>query len=87
MILFVFAAVLTGCDDDKMTPQSENKKGLMYYEAGDYVKAAEYFERALELDDTDLEVHNNYGMTLLQMKLYDDALAQFEIVPIAVYYE
>ena len=80
LVLLVCAAVLTGCDDDKMTPQSENKKGLMYYEAGDYVKAAEYFERALELDDTDLEVHNNFGMTLLQMKQYDDALAQFEIV-------
>lgn len=74
------AVVLTGCSDDKMTPQSENKKGLAYYEAGDYDKAAEYFARALDLDNSDLDVHNNYGMTLLQQKLYDAALHEFEIV-------
>lgn len=80
VIFLICAVMLTACGDDKMTPQSENKKGLSYYEAGDYVKAAEYFIRAIELDDTDMEVRNNYGMTLLQLKLYDDALAQFEVV-------
>ena len=78
--MLVCIVLLGGCGDDKMTPQSENKKGLAYYDAGDYNKAAEYFERALELDNTDMEVHNNYAMTLLQLKLYDDALQQFEIV-------
>ena len=80
LLLLACIALLAGCGDDEMTPQSENKKGLMYYEAGDYTKAAEYFVRAIELDETDMEVRNNYGMTLLQLKQYDDALAQFEIV-------
>jgi len=81
VLLAVAAAVfLTACGEDKMTPKSENKKGMAYYEAGDYEKAAEYFARALELDNSDLEIHNNYGMTLLQLKQYEDALQQFEIV-------
>ncbi len=80
LVLLACTVLLAGCGEDKMTPQGENKKGLMYYEAGDYNKAAEYFTRAIELDDTDMEVRNNYGMTLLQLKQYDEALAQFEIV-------
>ena len=80
VLLALWALFATACGDEKMTPESENKKGLAYYEAGDYAKAAEYFLRALELDNTDLEIHNNYGMTLLQLKRYDDALREFEIV-------
>ena len=82
LLCLVVAAMLclAGCDDDEMTPQSENKKGLTYYDAGDYEKAAEYFSRAIELDNSDMEVHNNYGMTLLQLRRYDEALQQFEIV-------
>ncbi len=80
LMLAACAALLAGCGDEKMTPQSENRKGLAFYEAGDYEKAEEYFTRALELDDTDLEIYNNYGMTLIQLKKYDEALQQFEIV-------
>ena len=80
VLLALWALFATACGDEKMTPESENKKGLAYYEAGDYAKAAEYFLRALELDNTDLEIHNNYGMTLLQLKRYDEALREFEIV-------
>ena len=76
----LFAVLACGCGDEKMTPQSENRKGLSYYEAGDYEKAAEYFSRALSMDNSDLEIHNNYGMALLQQKKYDEALREFEIV-------
>ena len=80
LLLTVSMLLLVACDDEEMTPQNENKKGLAYYEAGDYEKAAEYFSRALELDNANLEVHNNYGMTFLQLKRYDEALREFEIV-------
>ncbi len=63
-----------------MTPQGENEKGLSYYEAGDYARAEEYFLRALELEGDNKEIRNNYGMTLIQLRRHEDAIAQFDMV-------
>ncbi len=80
-IALLICILACGCaTEEEMTPQSENKKGLSYYEAGDYKKAEEYFVRALSLDESDMEIHNNYGMTLIQLRRYDEALQQFDIV-------
>ncbi len=76
LILAVFAGIMTGCGDDEMTPEGENKKGLKSYQDGDYVNAALYFERALSLADKK-EFHNNYGMTLIQLERCDEAIEQF----------
>ncbi len=80
LLVFVLLMLgLVGCGDE-MTPESENKKGLDYYEAGDYARAEEYFLRALELDSSNKEIHNNYGMALIQLRRPDEAISQFEQV-------
>lgn len=79
-LLFVMiTAFQTGCENDEMTPEGENKKGLKSYQEGDYVNAALYFERAISLSD-EKEFHNNYGMTLIQLGRCDDAIEQFQAV-------
>lgn len=79
LVLMLFAGVMTGCGDDEMTPEGENKKGLKSYQEGDYVNAVLYFERALSLAD-EKEFHNNYGMTLIQLERCDEAIEQFNLV-------
>ena len=77
IVLVLTMLVLTGCGRDKMTAEGENKKGLGYYESGDYQTAREYFERALSIEASNKEVLNNYGMSLIQLKENDLALEQF----------
>ncbi len=79
LVLILAAFALTGCGDD-MTPEGENAKGLSFYEAGDYARAEEYFLRAIELDGDNREIRNNYGMTLIQLRRMEDAIAQFDAV-------
>lgn len=80
IIMLVSVLLLTGCGKDKMTVEGENKKGLGYYNSGDYALACEYFERALKIESGNKEVRNNYGMALIQCKEYDAALEQFAAV-------
>ena len=75
--LVFITVMLTACGRDKMTAEGENKKGLGYYESGDYQTAREYFERALSIESSNKEVLNNYGMALIQLKENDLALEQF----------
>ncbi len=77
-LVFFLMFALCACKEE-MTPEGENKKGLASYEAGDYEAAAMYFERALSLEEQK-EFRNNYGMTLIQLRRYEDAAAQFKMV-------
>lgn len=76
----LMAVMTSACGKDKMTVEGENKKGLGYYNSGDYQTAREYFERALKLDGKNREVLNNYGMALIQLRENDLALEQFAAV-------
>lgn len=80
MVFVVTILCLTACGKDKMTAEGENKKGLGYYESGDYKTACDYFERALQLESDNQEILNNYGMALIQLKEDDRALEQFAAV-------
>lgn len=79
-LVFCLLFALASCGKDKMTVESENEKGLGYYNSGDYETAREYFERALKLDSGNKDVMNNYGMALIQLKENDLALEQFDAV-------
>lgn len=81
VILAILLAVLfTACGDDELTPTGENKKGLTDYEAGNYESAKTHFERAVSLDSSAKEYHNNLGMTLIQLEEYSEAISQFTMV-------
>ena len=55
-----------------------NKKGLEAYNSADYENANEYFKRAIEKDGLNYEYPMNQAMALSGLKMYDDAMPQFE---------
>ncbi len=61
-------------------PLIHNQLGLTYFVFGKYDKSAEHFQRAIRLDDKLTEAHNNYARTLIELKEYNDARAQLDIV-------
>lgn len=54
-----------------------NVLGLIYMELAEDKLAEENFRRAISLDRTDSEAHNNFGWFLCTRARYDDGLEQF----------
>lgn len=50
-------------------------------------RADEYFQRAISLDSDFVQARNNYGVYLVQMKRYPEAIKQFEIAGSTLGYE
>lgn len=69
------ALMLTGCGKGKKAYE----KGVSLAEAGDYVKAAEQFEKAVSENQEKAEYYISYGMTLNQLNRYSEAITQFEM--------
>lgn len=74
------STLLKGEKVDPDDPLIHNQLGLTYFVFGKYEKSAEHFQRAIRLDNKLTEAHNNYARTLIELKQYDDARAQLEIV-------
>jgi Tfp pilus assembly protein PilF len=52
--------------------------GRTYYHLNDMDRAIEYYNRALELDPSKTDVHNNLGLVYMNLKDYDKARAEFQ---------
>ncbi len=50
-------------------------------------KAEKYFKKAIKIDTTFIQAHNNYGVYLSYMKRYPEAIKEFEIAGAALGYE
>jgi len=60
------------------TPGLALKLGNLYFDLGDHVRSAEFFERALELDnDTPLSAQFRLGVSHLNLRQPDKALSAF----------
>ncbi|MBE5960088.1 MAG: tetratricopeptide repeat protein [Lachnospiraceae bacterium] len=70
------AMVTAGCSFNKANTYYEKAQEL--YQSGDYEEAAQYFTRAIEQKEDRAEYRLEYGFTLIQLKEYDAAIAQFE---------
>lgn len=51
--------------------------GLVYMELKDDARAEEFFKRAIDLDDSNAEAHNNYGWFLCQRNRIDESMKEF----------
>jgi type IV pilus assembly protein PilF len=51
--------------------------GLVYMELKEDAKAEDYFKRAIDLDGSNAEAHNNYGWFLCQRDRIDESLKEF----------
>lgn len=63
-------------DDNRYGP-AYNVLGLIYMELAEDQLAEENFRKAVDLDRTNSEAHNNYGWFLCTRGRYDEALVQF----------
>lgn len=59
------------------TGEAALSKGEKYFAAGDYLKASEYYEKALTKQPEDPTLNYNYGAAAYKNHLYDEALAAF----------
>lgn len=55
-----------------------NKAGIAYHQLGDLDNAKKYYERAIKLDKTYPEAHNNLGTVHYSNKSYGNAIKSYE---------
>ncbi|QWV91924.1 tetratricopeptide repeat protein [Geomonas oryzisoli] len=68
---------------EKLTPKDPellNLLGLTYFRKGRYELAEAKYLKALDLRENYSEARNNLGVNYLEMKRWDDAIAQFKVV-------
>lgn len=78
IMVLVIVLALTACGKIGENSKAYNKKGLNYYSEGMYKEAAENFKKAVESNDLKAEYYLNYGMTLIELLEYDEAIVQFD---------
>lgn len=74
MILCSMLAVLSGCNK----AASLEKDGKRSFQSGDYEKAASSFAEAIAANPNRAEYYINYGLSLIALGKYDNALKQLE---------
>ncbi|HBG07749.1 MAG: hypothetical protein A2075_10590 [Geobacteraceae bacterium GWC2_58_44] len=75
---------------EKLTPEDPallNHLGLTYFRKGHYDLAERKYLVALELKPGYSEARNNLGVNYLEMKRWDDAIAQFKLVQDDIFYQ
>ena len=84
------AALLEFCEAEKLTPKDPallNDLGLTLFRKGRFDLAEVKYLRALELKPGYSEARNNLGVNYLEMKRWDDAIAQFQLVQNDIFYQ
>lgn len=83
-------ALLEFTEAEKLTPQDPallNDMGLTLFRKGRYDLAELKYLRALELKPGYSEARNNLGVNYLEMKRWQDAIAQFKLVQDDIFYQ
>lgn len=68
--------MLGGCSRESASKY--HKEGLEYFESGNYDKAEISLAKALELNGDKAEYYIDYGMNLIQLGKYDEAITYFQ---------
>ena len=61
-------------------PSSEEyyEEGINYHEEGKYKEAVEYFDKAIELDNTQLKYYNARGISKNSLEEYEEAIKDYD---------
>ena len=85
----VTGALVEFTEAEKLEPDNPellNYLGLTLYRKNKYVLAEQKYLRALELKPNNSEVRNNLGVDYLELKRWDEAIAQLKIVTDDIFY-
>lgn len=72
ILLLCLSIFLAGCG---VAPASQGERA---YEAGDYLRAGQWYEQALKKNPDDPRLHYNAGTAAYRNNLFDQAIASFE---------
>ena len=75
---------------EKLTPKDPvllNDLGLAYFRKGHFDLAETKYLKALDIKPEYSEARNNLGVNYLEMKRWDDAIAQFKLVQNDIFYQ
>lgn len=73
-LLFIMIIMLTGCSD----AGGYYRTGKKYFTNGNYEEAITHFKLAIDENPNRSEYHIDYGMTLIGLSRYDEAIVQFD---------
>ena len=70
--------LLEAMSEDKESPQPVADLGVLYSRKGDYARAVQYFEQALQKDIDDLTVRSNLAEACLKAKMVERSEAEYK---------
>lgn len=73
-MLIIIISIFSGCS----LTGSSYRDGKKSFEAGNYEEAAGYFTAAIKENPNRADAYIDYGMTLVELGKYEEALAQFD---------
>lgn len=77
LIILVVWSMANAVNGNK-EPGDEKHLGIAEYEKGNYLKAVEYYNRAIEAAPDDSCVHNDLGLTYYALRKYDEAISEYD---------
>lgn len=78
-LLVLVCTLLTGFTACKTEGNTDNTKGLSYYQSGQYHSAITSFEAAIATNNKEPDFYTNLGMTYIELEDFDSATTQFEL--------
>lgn len=75
-VFFMMIVLLSGCS----SADGYYRKGRKCFVSGNYEEAAAYFEDAIKNNPNRADYYIDYGMALVSLKRYDEAIQQFDRV-------
>lgn len=76
ILLSAAVITMTGCSSNSAS--SRYKAGMDYFDKGQYKEASQEFEQAIKKNGDKADYYLAYGMSLIQLEKYDEAIVQFD---------
>lgn len=78
LLLVAGCLVLAGCKNPAKSKIAYDEGVELFYNQGDYVKAANCFEKAIQYDKDNYEAYYLLGCSQFNRSLFDEAILNFE---------
>ncbi len=76
-MVLIFIFLLFGCQTRKQTAEYWYNKGVVKVNRKNYKKAIIFLNKAIEIDSLEPDAHNEKGVALDELNLYDEAILSY----------